>query len=179
MGTRKRQTQTAIARRRHDVAERYCRGETIYTIAEAVGVHPSTVSRDLGTIHQEWVQSAVRDFDRARAIELSKIDYLERRYWEAWERSRQDAETRTTEQSGDDVKRRRQRTGQSGNPAFLAGVQWCINKRCELLGLDPPKRSELSVEAKPGQRAEQYHDDNLLRFLPGPARQAENDQHGG
>jgi hypothetical protein len=29
-----------------------------------------------------------------------------------------------------------------GNPAFLAGVQWCINKRCEIFGFDAPKKNE-------------------------------------
>jgi len=32
--------------------------------------------------------------------------------------------------------------GQSGNPAFLRGIEWCINKRCDLLGLDAPKKLE-------------------------------------
>jgi hypothetical protein len=30
--------------------------------------------------------------------------------------------------------------GQAGNPAFLAGVLTCIERRCSILGLDAPKR---------------------------------------
>ena len=41
---------------------------------------------------------------------------------------------------GTKVKEVKRREGQSGNPSFLAGVQWCINKRCEILGLDAPKK---------------------------------------
>jgi hypothetical protein len=33
-----------------------------------------------------------------------------------------------------------------GNPEFLKGVQWCINKRCEILGFDAPKKNVLSGE---------------------------------
>ena len=29
-----------------------------------------------------------------------------------------------------------------GDPRFLMGIQWCINKRCELMGLDAPKSSK-------------------------------------
>jgi hypothetical protein len=31
-----------------------------------------------------------------------------------------------------------------GNPAFLAGVMSCIERRCKLLGLDAPAKAELT-----------------------------------
>ena len=112
MGVRTRQKQTSIAQRRARVADWYCSGKTVYAIAELAGVHHATVTRDLAAIRQQWRDSAVRDFDAARAVELAKIDRLERQYWEAWEKSCKDAVVKTTERTGDDTKRRYQRTGQ-------------------------------------------------------------------
>lgn len=32
-----------------------------------------------------------------------------------------------------------------GDPRFLAGVQWCINRRCILLGLDTPSKAQANM----------------------------------
>jgi hypothetical protein len=37
-----------------------------------------------------------------------------------------------------------EREQRDGNPAFLAGVMSCIERRCKLLGLDAPVKSELT-----------------------------------
>ena len=34
--------------------------------------------------------------------------------------------------------------GQAGDPRFLAGVQWCIERRCKIIGIDAPTKSELT-----------------------------------
>ena len=31
-----------------------------------------------------------------------------------------------------------------GDPRFLAGVQWCIDKRCKIMGLDAPQLVEVT-----------------------------------
>ena len=90
----------------------------------------------------------MRDFDEARAQELAKVDLLELEYWQAWQRSCQDAETETL--------RQRQTTdgkvndfskvtkGQAGDKRFLDGVQWCIERRCKILGIDAPSKTDLT-----------------------------------
>ena len=140
---------TEVTARRQQVAERYLRGEYQSTIAQAFGVSQAQISKDLAAIRAAWLASAVRDFDLARAQELAKIDAVESEYWQAWERSKKDKETENLEGDGTiDLRTQKpkvtkitkRKEGQSGNPAYLAGILSCIDKRCQILGLDAPKR---------------------------------------
>ena len=38
--------------------------------------------------------------------------------------------------------------GQAGDSRFLQGIQWCINKRSELLGLDAPEKHDITSGGK-------------------------------
>ena len=134
-----------LARDRRRVAEMYLRGALQSDIAEELGIDQSTVSRDLQSLRDEWLQSALVDINEAKARELAKIDGLEVEYWVAWQESKKDAETITHEEKAGwqaYSKDTTQYVGQVGNPSFLAGVQWCITKRCQILGLDEPQRIE-------------------------------------
>lgn len=139
---------TEIAKRREEVAARYLRGEYQTTIAQALGIDQAQVSRDLKALRDMWLSSAIRDFDAAKAQELAKIDEVERAAWHAWERSTKDKEVATQETDGLDTQTRKpklkkatlRKEGQSGNPAFLSTILTCIDKRCQILGLDAPKR---------------------------------------
>ena len=132
--------ETEVLSRREQVARLYLQGNTQSEIAQQFGVSQMQISKDLAVIRSAWLQSAVRDFDAARAGELAKIDEVEREYWAAWKRSQEDKEI-IFEEHGVKGKRSGSRTeGQSGNPAFLAGVLTCIERRCAILGLDAPKR---------------------------------------
>jgi len=139
----KRRDTAQIARDRKKIGELYLRGWLQVDIAEKLGVDRSTVSRDLKALHREWLASALADFSEAKAQELAKIDDLEREYWRAWERSCEDAETvrkeGTTKILDKIVKTAK---GQAGDPRFLSGVQWCLERRCKILGLDAPEKHE-------------------------------------
>jgi len=102
-----------------------------------LGVGQTTVSRDIKALQDQWLESSLVDFTAAKATELAKIDNLERIYYDAWERSCEDAET-TTKKAVEDGKKEATKTtkGQVGDPRFLNGVQWCIDKRCKIFGLD-------------------------------------------
>lgn len=140
---------TEVLARRQEVAARYLRGEMQSQIAQAFGVSQAQISKDLAAVRAAWLDAAIRDFDAARAQELAKIDQVEREYWLAWERSQKDKEIALQETDGTQDERTRKprikkaslrKEGQSGNPAFLAGVLTCIERRCAILGLDAPKR---------------------------------------
>ena len=134
-----------IARDRRLASDLYLQGKLQAEIAEALGVDQSTVSRDLAALHRKWLDSALVDFSEAKAQELAKIDRLEREYWRAWERSCEDAETMTQKARAGRAKEATKVTkGQAGDPRFLAGVQWCIERRCKILGIDAPQRTELT-----------------------------------
>ena len=78
-------------------------------------------------------------------IELAKVNKLEQEYWEAWERSKT-AKRRTEIEGGEMVGSNitggtvKKRTTEQifGDPRYLEGVQWCIERRCRMLGLDQP-----------------------------------------
>ena len=90
----KRLRGTALAKRRYDVAQMNLAGMTLREIGEKLGVNAATVCRDLEWVREEWRKAAVEDFDQARAIELARLNLVERKYWEAWNRSTEDKVTR-------------------------------------------------------------------------------------
>ena len=127
----------------------YLQGWLQVDIADELGLDQSTISRDLQHLHKEWQQSALIDFDEAKAQELAKVDRLEREYWVAWKHSQKDTETMRQEgtKKGDSIEPEKLikiAKGQVGDPRFLNGVQWCINKRCEILGLDAMAQSQIT-----------------------------------
>jgi len=137
-----------MARDRRLIASLYLRGCLQAEIATEVGLSEATVSRDLKALQQEWHESSLLDIDAAKARELARIDELERTYWQAWKRSCEDAETETARVVETAGGRRRvaqkQTKCQAGDPRFLQGIQWCIERRCKVLGIDAPEKLEHS-----------------------------------
>src|SRR5262249_43324663 len=134
-----------IESRRTQLAELFLRGiKRQSELARRLGVNRSTVSRDLQALNARWQESAVRDLGAAKTQELERIDLLEREYWDAWENSKRSHETTTTEQTtspgGDRTRAAIRKEEQHGDPRYLAGVQWCIDKRCDILGLKAPHK---------------------------------------
>jgi hypothetical protein len=125
----------AILQRRQQVADLYLQGWTQQKIADHLVINQKTVSSHLKRIRQEWRESAVRDFDLAREVELRKIDRVEREAWAAWERSQQPAQSAHINDETNQRRTRRHVRNQYGDPRFLEQVNKCIAMRCALLGL--------------------------------------------
>ncbi len=145
-----------------EVARLYLQGKRQNEIAMSRQVTQSQISKDLKLLQAMWMESAQRDFDTVKQEQLAKIDHLEREAWAAWERSLQDKEVTFTEQANaspaaalltglpeDDkpvlkpgstrTKTYIRKEGQTGNTAYLAQVQWCIEQRCKIFALYPSK----------------------------------------
>ena len=112
----------------------------------------SSVSRLIGELTQDWLKEGTFNINEARKAELAEINALELEAWDAWKRSRgtKKKETKTTGISAqgnhvDETSETKWR--EVGDPRFLTQVQWCINKRCELLGLDSPKKMDVDGPA--------------------------------
>jgi hypothetical protein len=163
----KRRDAAQVARDRKRIADLYLKGWLQVDIADEIGVDTSTVSRDLKAIRGEWLQSTLMDFNEARAHELAAIDNLEITYWQAWQRSTENKEVEASKViEGKDGQRMEAQTrseGQAGDPRFLQGVQWCIERRCKLLGLDEPNRLDVTSG---GKSADQIIDDLLVKAWP-------------
>jgi hypothetical protein len=132
------------------LATLYLRGQTQVEQAKALGCSQSQISRDLKTLQGRWRAASLVSLEDAKARELAKIDHLERAYWRAWKRSCKDKQVKATEKiaGGKDDERTKAANrveGQSGNPAFLAGIERCIAKRCEILGLVAKANPEFHV----------------------------------
>ena len=144
-----RRSKSQIARDRRKIANLYLQGRIQADIGEELDINQSTVSRDLQALQEEWKNSSLIDIDEAKAKELAKVDRLEREYWDAWERSCLDEETTRLEgtlaageEKGKTTKQVVTRKGQAGDPRFLTGIQWCIERRCKILGIDAPAKQE-------------------------------------
>jgi len=136
-----------IAQRRAEVAALYLSRKTQVEIAAELGVDQATISRDLTALQALWRSEATEDVGEVKARELARIDRLEREYWQAWEDSKGKRTTtskKMSEMAGN--KRAEASTREEdllGDPRYLAGVQWCITRRCEILGIDAPKKTEI------------------------------------
>ncbi|MCV6603931.1 MAG: hypothetical protein OIF34_01400, partial [Porticoccaceae bacterium] len=85
-----------------------------------------------------------RNYDEFKAEQLAKLDELERKAWEQWSRSCQDAEKATTEDRqatrfpGTNTKT--EVTPQTGDPRYLNTILGVIERRSRLFGLDAPHK---------------------------------------
>jgi hypothetical protein len=145
-------TRTKAERERDldQLATHFLRGKTHTELAALFGVSRQQITYDLKTLQQRWLTSALVNVDAAKAKELAKIEALERIYHEAWERSVEQKETKTAERTSgvasDRVKAVSRQEQRDGNPAFLAGIQWCIEQRCKALGIVQKPGTEVNVQ---------------------------------
>lgn len=119
------------------IAALYLKGVRQWQIAEKLGIVQSQVSYDLKTIHKRWRESSLVNMNEVKQRELARIDELERTYWDAWERSvGEKTKTRTEKVVGSKAaKASIEKDQMLGNPAYLSGVQWCIEQRCKIFGI--------------------------------------------
>jgi len=87
------------------------------------------IKYDLGKIRAKWRELQQRHLTDHFAEEATRIDHLERVYWNAWA-----THCSNPEAAWDSGKK------------FLEGVQWCIERRCALFGLDAPRRQQIEVQ---------------------------------
>ena len=134
-------------RDRREISRLYLQGMYQADIAQRLGLSQPTVSRDIQILIEEWKVERVYDINEAKARELAKVDNLELEYWEAWHRSQLNAEKEIKKAKGTKGGAANQEIqkiseGQTGDPRFLSGIQWCIERRCLILGVDAPKKLE-------------------------------------
>ena len=86
VGTGRRRSSSELARDRRLISDLYFDGRIQADIAKETGLSQATVSRDIKALQRDWLKSSLIDFDKAKANELAKIDDLERRFRQAWER---------------------------------------------------------------------------------------------
>ncbi len=115
------------------------------------------IGYDLRSLAKMWREEARAEVDEAKAKALAELKILQATYWEAWQKSCTER-TKTKQDvfaddgdEGKDKRRNKKRSRASveketllGNPAYLAGVQSCIEQRCKIIGLYAPTKSEVT-----------------------------------
>lgn len=133
--------ETGLESKASVVVDLYIKGWTQTEIANHLDMAQGHISRIIKKVRNEWREQRVSDMDDLVNLELKKLDKLEREAWSAWERSQKPAqEAETVTKDGADLPTKKKIKGQSGDPRHLAVVAKCIERRCELLGLDAPKK---------------------------------------
>ena len=126
----------------------YLQGFQQSEIGKELGISQAQVSKDLAVVYSRWRESSVINFDAAKQRELERIDEVERAYWQAWRDSRRDS--KKTKKlairagTGETVRGEEANETRSGNPEYLKGVQWCIEQRCKIIGINAPTKTEVT-----------------------------------
>lgn len=163
------------------VAELYVTGMSAASIASELNLaRTSIIDVFLVELRHRWAQSAQAEYDERMALEVAKLDRLEREYWAGWQRS---LTVRTTQKQIGKLKaNERTPTGYeavqeqlTGDPRFLDGLQKCMERRHKLLGLEAETKIRLLPAAGPeqqhvlDQRIAQYEAQFGLRVVFHPA----------
>lgn len=133
------------------IATQYLRGHTIRQIVDVVNKKSKrktsirTVHNDIKSLLAEWKESRTMEIDDAKRVELERINNIEQTAWAGWETSLKLKSTVKKKGSGansagaytsEEETSKVEET--PGNPAFLRIIMDCVNKRCEILGLNSP-----------------------------------------
>ena len=133
-------TKTRAERETHlgKVTALYCQGVRQYKIAEQLGVTSAQISYDMRQLMKRWRKASTGEIGKWKASELEKLNHMESTYWQAWLDSCEVGIKVSKEKkiSGIVVSTRQEIDSPSGDPRMLAGVQWCVERRAKLLGLD-------------------------------------------
>lgn len=108
------------------------------------GLSQEMVSYDLRAVQEQWRNIPQAELNELKTIQLTKIDNLEREYWEAWQDSKKPTKSTSTGKRGNVINLSARSTEKNGNPAYLQGVERCIAERAKILGLYAPTKNELS-----------------------------------
>ena len=140
----------------------HIRGETETRLAEMLRrerpymLSRSQIHADLMKLKKQWQDSALTQRTAAVAKELAGLQEQERELWAAWEKSKLDATTTTTEFIGGDEPKDASGTKtkvtvetRCGEPAYMRLLLDIRAQRRQLLGLDAPKEIKFLGDSEP------------------------------
>lgn len=162
-------------RERKIIARMFLQGCRQTDIAKKIERTDAYVAIELKRLSLQWREQANIDFSLAKSVELAKIENLERTYWMAWLRSVGEAKSVTVKGIGQkagekdktlpvSVERSERTENKDGDPRYLQGVQWCIERRVKLFGFDQPIKFELVDEIKRKMQEYGITPEDLAKF---------------
>lgn len=142
------------------ISEMYKRAMTQEQMAQKLGIERGLVYYYLRKIREMWAKEMVENIDKAKAVELQKIDNIERMARKAFANSLLDAQKETVEElvnkawaegeseSGADdgiqpaeVRKRKEKAGRTGDPRYLERISWCVEQRLKIMGAYAPTKT--------------------------------------
>lgn len=148
------------------------RGKTIRQITKLLNaergysISPTQVFKDMRKVVAEWKRLAVTEHDAAVARELAGIQRQEDELWEAWERSKSGAKSKTQKAKGvktdavggadgattkaHEVEMSETTETSAGDVAFQNAISELRRQRRALLGLDKPTKTFATVAGPEG-----------------------------
>jgi len=163
-----KRTPTERERDMADIADMYLRGYTQGQISDELSKNRTytlgrtMVYKDIQKIYAQWEKAYVTSAHTLKIRELKKLDRLEAEYWQAWERSKGDyLEVRQDKVADRVASKARDSRGQlvdsfertktltkketrTGEVRFLEGVERCVAKRCQILGLEAARNVNIN-----------------------------------
>ena len=156
------------------ITKLYLKGHTMEFIVQeleretGVQISRPQVAYDIALVVQRWRKEAAGDIERAKGIELGKLNKLELEYWSPWERSclpREITRTAKTEGEKATISASSRKEQRDGNPAFLIGVMSCIERRCRILGIDAPVKVNVEDVTREVARTMGVEEDSAVAYV--------------
>lgn len=135
------------------------------------------ISGTLKKIREAWIEEYMPPYAEMQAKELARLDKMERELWDAWERSKRDAEAETVEESHesgkdgvyDRNKTVRDRAGRDGDPKFIEQILKVVDKRAKIVGLYQASKVEVDwrkeAEAAIGDGASEMFEEMVEHLM--------------
>jgi len=163
--TRNKRTKAQVVADRAVIADMMIEGRGIHYITEHINnirdgynLSMSAINYDINVIRKQWIESYLEDINAAKAKELARIDRIEMAAWDAWELSKRtvtktEKERTENEQVGKTglafqkhrkVKAKTTETERDADKEFMKVIQWCVEQRCKILGINAPQRYDIS-----------------------------------
>lgn len=181
--TRNKRTRAQILADRMLIAEKLLAGNGVTEITEIINsIRPYNLSRgqisyDVKAVEREWVQHYLKDVNTMKAKELARIDRIEREAWLAWEKSKQALSVTEKEQVENEqsdksdsvyqkhrkVRAKKVETERDADEKFMNIVQWCVEQRCKILGINAPQRYDINWRKQ--AEAAGYNPDEMVDEL--------------
>ena len=153
-----------VARDRVIISRLYLAGKNQYEIAETINKSQSLVCIELKEIQKAWESRYTESYHAKKMEELAKIDTLERTYLEQFELSKQNRVVKEQKTGSESYSKTRTELNELGDPRYLRGVEWCIERRCKLLGLDSPIKVA-QTDPTGEHEYSNYSDSKIARLL--------------
>jgi hypothetical protein len=125
------------------------RGVPRYAIAQQLGVSAQQISYDWKVVVRQYHKDMNADIEELIGEKLLQYAEIKKEAWEAWEKSKLDAEEETTEEftsaKYSNTKTISKKSGRCGDPNFLKIICQCMKEECELQCLYPAKEIKGTV----------------------------------